>query len=146
MTTTYTKYSSATGKIIGHVVSDNQDLLILNTQGHSYVEGHFDQDQYYVVNGQPQIKPIKPNFADLIYEFDYTTQAWVIDLEQTQKHCRMLRNTWLSVVDRINPVWYASLTAQQQQELATYRQALLDIPQQAGFPESVEWPAKPEWL
>jgi len=27
---------------------------------------------------------------------------------------------------------------------ATYRQALRDIPQQAGFPESVMWPTKPE--
>jgi hypothetical protein len=27
---------------------------------------------------------------------------------------------------------------------ATYRQALRDIPQQAGFPWNVEWPSKPE--
>jgi hypothetical protein len=26
---------------------------------------------------------------------------------------------------------------------ATYRQALRDVPQQAGFPESVDWPLKP---
>ena len=26
---------------------------------------------------------------------------------------------------------------------ATYRQALRDIPQQAGFPASVDWPVKP---
>lgn len=27
---------------------------------------------------------------------------------------------------------------------ATYRQALRDIPQQAGFPQTIVWPAKPE--
>lgn len=27
---------------------------------------------------------------------------------------------------------------------ATYRQALRDIPQQAGFPEDIVWPTKPE--
>jgi len=27
---------------------------------------------------------------------------------------------------------------------ATYRQALRDVPQQAGFPESIIWPTKPE--
>jgi hypothetical protein len=59
---------------------------------------------------------------------------------------RQYRDTLLSQIDKINPIWYASLTAQQQQELATYRQALLDMPQQTGFPESVEWPAKPTWL
>ena len=26
---------------------------------------------------------------------------------------------------------------------ATYRQALRDVPQQAGFPHEVDWPAKP---
>jgi hypothetical protein len=28
-------------------------------------------------------------------------------------------------------------------DLATYRQALRDIPQQAGFPAAIVWPAKP---
>jgi hypothetical protein len=27
---------------------------------------------------------------------------------------------------------------------AVYRQALRDVPQQAGFPDDVEWPVKPE--
>ena len=27
---------------------------------------------------------------------------------------------------------------------AAYRQALRDIPTQAGFPDNIEWPAKPE--
>jgi hypothetical protein len=146
MTTTYTKYSTATGQIIGHVVSDNQDLLILNTQNDSYVEGHFDQDQYYIDNGQPQVKPIKPDLADLIYEFDYNTKTWIVDLEQTKKQIRMLRNTWLSAVDRVNPTWYASLTPEQQQELQVYREAVLAVPQQAGFPLTTDWPPKPTWL
>lgn len=29
-------------------------------------------------------------------------------------------------------------------EMATYRQALRDLPAQAGFPSSVNWPTKPE--
>ena len=27
---------------------------------------------------------------------------------------------------------------------APYRQALRDVPQQAGFPENIQWPVKPE--
>jgi hypothetical protein len=146
MTTTYTKYSTATGQIIGHVVSDNQDLLILNTHGHSFVEGYFDQDQHYIHNGHVQNKPDKPDNFHVIYEFDYNTKTWIVDLEQTKKQMRMLRNICLSAIDRINPVWYASLTTAQQQQLQVYRQALLDIPQQTGFPDSVEWPSKPQWL
>lgn len=31
-------------------------------------------------------------------------------------------------------------------EVKIYRQALRDIPKQSGFPQTVEWPVKPEWL
>lgn len=43
-----------------------------------------------------------------------------------------------------NPLRWADLTAEQQQVLADYRRALLDITLQAGFPHSVTWPTKPE--
>ena len=43
-----------------------------------------------------------------------------------------------------NALRWASLTADQQQAWADYRQALLDITQQAGFPHNVTWPSKPE--
>lgn len=49
-------------------------------------------------------------------------------------------------VDRVNPIRYANLSTQQQQELADYRQALLDVPQQQGFPTLIIWPEKPSWL
>ena len=42
-----------------------------------------------------------------------------------------------------NALRWAALTAEQQQAWADYRQALLDIPQQAGFPHEVVWPTKP---
>lgn len=42
-----------------------------------------------------------------------------------------------------NALRWAALTAGQQQAWADYRQALLDIPQQSGFPHDVVWPTKP---
>ncbi len=36
-----------------------------------------------------------------------------------------------------------SLTAEQKAAWADYRQALRDVPEQPGFPWSVQWPAKP---
>lgn len=59
---------------------------------------------------------------------------------------RNIRNKLLQNVDRVNPIWYASLSADQQAELTAYRQALLDVPQQAEFPTVINWPAKPSWL
>lgn len=42
-----------------------------------------------------------------------------------------------------NILRWSSLTSEQQQALADYRQALLDVPQQDGFPHEVMWPEKP---
>jgi len=59
---------------------------------------------------------------------------------------RNIRNKLLEKVDRVNPIWYATLTSTQQTELATYRKELLDVPQQSGFPNSILWPSPPAWL
>lgn len=42
-----------------------------------------------------------------------------------------------------NALRWAALSAEEQASLAVYRQALLDVPQQAGFPHDVMWPTKP---
>ena len=51
-----------------------------------------------------------------------------------------------TVVDPMvsNPLRWAELTADKQAEWATYRTALLGVPQQDGFPHTVEWPTQPE--
>lgn len=43
-----------------------------------------------------------------------------------------------------NALRWASLSAQQQQAWADYRQQLLDVTSQSGFPHNVVWPTKPE--
>lgn len=53
-----------------------------------------------------------------------------------------------SQVDPIatNPLRWGSLTQAQQDEIAAYRTALLDITDQSGFPESISWPPVPQVL
>ena len=55
------------------------------------------------------------------------------------------RDGLLAEVDAIagNALRWATLSAEQQDAWAVYRQALLDVPQQAGFPNDVVWPVKP---
>jgi len=59
---------------------------------------------------------------------------------------RLRRNQLLSALDQIvtNPLRWAELTADQQQDYARYRRELLDVPQQAGFPNDIIWPTPPE--
>jgi hypothetical protein len=42
-----------------------------------------------------------------------------------------------------NPLRWADLTSEKQAEWASYRTALLDITDQAGFPHDITWPTKP---
>jgi hypothetical protein len=39
---------------------------------------------------------------------------------------------------------WASMTTQQQQAWAQYRQELRDVPEQPGFPQTVVWPTPPQ--
>lgn len=56
--------------------------------------------------------------------------------------CRDKRNALLSACDWTQ-IPDTSLTEAERGEWATYRQALRDVPQQAGFPNEVIWPTKP---
>lgn len=60
-------------------------------------------------------------------------------IEVTPQQARVKRNALLAASD-----WTQVADAPVDQAAwATYRQALRDITAQAGFPESIEWPAQP---
>lgn len=70
--------------------------------------------------------------------------SWNWTTEQKIGRARFIRDRYLKkYLDRMNPVRWNSLTAEQQQAWLEYRQALLDIPQQPGFPDNIEWPVQP---
>ena len=56
------------------------------------------------------------------------------------------RDGRLAEVDAVagNALRWTALDAVTQAEWSTYRQALLDVPQQAGFPNDITWPTKVE--
>lgn len=68
-----------------------------------------------------------------------------ISPEEKAARIRQQRDALLAQVDALatNPLRWAELTPEQQQAWAQYRLALLAVPQQATFPESVTWPVKP---
>ena len=54
----------------------------------------------------------------------------------------------VSEVDPVvsNPLRWADLSEQEQADVSAYRLALLDVPQQQGFPHTVSWPTPPACL
>jgi hypothetical protein len=61
-------------------------------------------------------------------------------------YVRADRDSRLEEVDAVagNALRWADLTSAQQAEWSTYRQKLLDVPQQSGFPHDITWPTKPQ--
>ena len=45
-----------------------------------------------------------------------------------------------------NPLRWGDLSEQEQADVSAYRMALLDVPQQSGFPHTISWPTKPSCL
>lgn len=66
-------------------------------------------------------------------------------LEQRAELVREKRNGFLRRhIDIMNGIRWEALPEEKKQEYRDYRQALLDITDQAGFPDNVVWPTKPE--
>lgn len=84
---------------------------------------------------------------------DRVGDTWVEDTERKtlalSLEVRGLRDFKLSnEVDPVvsNPLRWADLSSEEQTEVAAYRTALLDVPQQPGFPHNVTWPTPPACL
>lgn len=53
---------------------------------------------------------------------------------RVRRNARLQESDWTQLADIPQPI---------KDKWATYRQALRDIPQQAGFPTNVQWPVEP---
>ena len=65
---------------------------------------------------------------------------------ETAANVRVERNDILfRVVDPLvsNPLRWAEMIADKQSEWSQYRTDLLNVPQQAGFPNNITWPVEP---
>lgn len=74
------------------------------------------------------------------------TPSEYVEPAPTAAQVRVERDSILATaVDPLvsNPFRWSELTAAKQAEWTTYRQDLLDVPQQDGFPNTVTWPTKP---
>ena len=88
-----------------------------------------------LVNGMP----VELTQAE-VDEIAVEEAAWLADKgKRAARKVRLQRNRLLADTD-----WMAVQDRTMSQAEKDYRQALRDIPQQAGFPENVVWPTRPE--
>ena len=98
------------------------------------------ENYLYLANNQRADKVISVVDGDVVF----TDRVYTA--EELSEAIRSNRNTLLFELDQItgNPLRWATFTDTQKQQLAEYRQNLLDVPQQSTFPNSVVWPTKPQ--
>lgn len=76
---------------------------------------------------------------------DMLLDSTQIETDRLTREARAQRDTLLrEVVDSMNPMRWELLTDAQRDAWKAYRQALLDVPQQEGFPMTIVWPIAPE--
>lgn len=68
--------------------------------------------------------------------------------EQLAERARALRGHLLERLDTFvsNPLRWSTLSEELQTEVGKFRQELLDVPQQEGFPTDIKWPEPPAYL
>ena len=69
-------------------------------------------------------------------EYDGVVVAELVD-EDAPRQERL--DVFAKTIDRMSPLWYNSLTQQQQEDLATWRQAWLDYPETGIRPDDLSW-------
>lgn len=137
----YSIYDPITGIVMSRVRDPRQIL------DRPYVDGNWTPGQYYVRDGQAYLLPSKPAAQNQVrWLWDKASESWIYDAEATKIAARDIRQNLFANVDRVNPMWWAAMTPEQQAATAAYRQALLDITDQPGYPEVIDWPLKPAWL
>lgn len=128
------------GQIIRSGVCQDETFDLQALENEFILEG-VAKDNQYVLNGSLVDMPTKPTG---FYAFNYDTKLWEFDYVSADTEARALRNSLLAEgPDRVNPIWWSSMSFEQQQQWTNYRQALLDVTEQINYPEHIVWPTKP---
>jgi Phage tail assembly chaperone protein len=138
--TNYVVYNQV-GKITRILVIPSEDIEANLAPDEKYIEGVADMTFNYVDNNSIVEMPVKPSGE---YVFNYTIKQWEFDAITADFKAKQQRDRLLADgPDRISPMWWSSMTPEEQQAWADYRQALLDITEQPNYPQEIVWPTKP---
>lgn len=124
------------GTVLG-CMSGTEEEIAAFTAGRTFIGGFYPRQDYYVLNGQPVRKPPSPgdNFIWSVQD-----QGWVFDPAVAERNARFKRTNLLKLTDWTQLPDVADTI---RQAWGTYRQALRDVSDQSGFPQTIVWPEPP---
>jgi hypothetical protein len=131
-----------------------------------YIE--FNEDNILIARYDDAISDTIPNGAVEVSDsqfretIDKNDQVWTRDPnsgaidhheyvptdQEKRDDARVQRDNRLEDLDDVvsNPLRWDAMTSDRKQACSEYRQALLDVPQQDGFPDNVNWPQAPRQM
>lgn len=123
-------------------LSDFTELKIINV-GSLPDDGTGDNLRAAFVKTNDNFNLFKTKFVNLLMGLSAPPSEPLQPIEELQ---RAFRDQRLRELDQIvmNPLRYAEFSEEYKQRLSDYRSLLLDVPQQAGFPETIIWPDLPQ--
>ena len=125
----------------GSMNADNTSMDVeINHPQYGWIPyGLTDYDTDTTINNDEVMALVGSSFATYVPPTQAELDAALV------AEVRGQRDSLLTEVDNhvSNPLRWAELSYDAQADWAAYRKALLDVPQQAGFPANVTWPTKP---
>lgn len=97
---------------------------------------------YQHMAGGPETKIVGTTLEDAIVSFDFNEQKQDVMLASTARAQRQFLLE--EYIDILNGPRWAAMSLEEQMKWSNYRQELLDIPEQEGFPRSFTWPEIPD--
>lgn len=145
-------------KQTGAVVTDGEFRAAFPSTGFpiQITEQTYNEFGYDVVLEGPQAQPTRyqVGFADGVQQIDgkWFTKYSLADMDDEAKAAKdeeQAKNVRTQRTEKLRDCDWTQLddtpmSNTQKAGWATYRQALRDVPKQAGFPFDIEWPTQPE--
>lgn len=126
--------------ITGHVIKRSETDYVINCDelgngGYNVVPREIDPHNAYTLE---DVRTYLLDNPEMLLDLE------AIEMERLTREARAKRDNLLKeTVDSVNPMRWEALTDTQKDAWRAYRQALLDVPQQEGFPMNIVWPVIP---
>lgn len=126
--------------ITGYAIKRSEIDYVINCDaqgkgGYNVVPKEVDPHNAYTLE---EVRTYLLDNPEMLLDFE------AIEMERLTREARARRDTLLKeTVDSVNPMRWEALTELQKDAWRAYRQALLDVPQQEGFPTNIIWPTIP---
>lgn len=145
--------ADSTGEIVAHGTCHKDDLALQGRDGCTLVEGAGNPRRHYVRSGkivaytdeQANSKAaVKPDA-----HWDNALMGWASGLTEAERLARLAGSVRAQRTQRlIHSDWVVTKAAEEGQPAPApwraYRDALRGVPEQPGFPETIEWPIEPQ--